>query len=341
MNSAARKVMNAIRVTLRLCRLSAELMMAACRLVIHGAKAALKRPHSKRFASEEASDAARQRLECGRLSAAFPQAVSSTNSHHRALWLHHLCRRLLPIFGVELNVTGPVPARGLLIANHLSYLDIIVLASRTPCVFVAKSEVKSWPVFGWFAQRAGTIFINRRSRRDAVRATEVIRAALDEGALVVLFPEGTSSSGATVRMFKSSLLEAAQGQTPSSNPPRSISVAALNYELSDGEAAQDVCYWGDHTLVPHLLKLLSKRRVRASVSFARVQNTWRDRKKLAVQLHEEVTALHTGLRLERSAGLRGGVSASALRAGSETSDPLSEPTAAFTSSLTSHLQTHA
>ncbi len=281
--------------------------------------------------------------------AIFSQWGEGSGRQTRALWLHHLCRRLLPIFGMELNATGPVPGRGLLIENHLSYLDIIVLASRTPCVFVAKCEVAAWPVFGWFARRAGTIFINRRSRRDAVRATEEIRAALDEGALVVLFPEGTSSDGTTVRMFKSSLLEAAAGeipnskfqipnkfQTPNSNPPLSISVAALNYELSDGEAAQDVCYWGDHTLVPHLLKLLSKRRVRASVSFARVQNTWRDRKKLTAQLHAEVTALHAGLRSERSADLRPCVSASASRAGSEVSAPIPEPTAAFTSPLQTH-----
>ena len=243
-----------------------------------------------------------------------PRRGEGSGRQHPALWLHHLCRRLLPVFGVELNVTGPVPARGLLVANHLSYLDIIALASRTPCVFVAKSEVKSWPVFGWFARRAGTIFINRRSRRDAVRATDEIRAALDEGVLVVLFPEGTSSDGATVRAFKSSLLEAAILETPSTklqtpeklHAPSSkavtpISAAALRYELSDGDAARDACYWGDHTLIPHLLKLLSKRGVKASLAFSEVGNTWPDRKRLAAQLHAEVSALHAGLHADADA----------------------------------------
>lgn len=215
----------------------------------------------------------------------------------RHFWLHHLCRRLLRVFGIELHANGALPRRGLLVANHLSYLDIIVFASLTPCVFVSKSEVKAWPVFGWFARRAGTIFVNRASRRDAVRAAQEILAALRSGALVVLFPEGTSSDGTKVMPFKSSLLESAVG----AGVP--VSVAALHYELADGDAAQEVCYWGGHTLLPHLCRLLSKRGVKSTVSFAPVGNTWRDRKKLAVQLHAEVAALHQGLRQGRQSGV--------------------------------------
>jgi 1-acyl-sn-glycerol-3-phosphate acyltransferase len=182
-----------------------------------------------------------------------------------------------------------MPKSGLLVANHLSYLDILLLSSLTPCVFVAKSEVRVWPIFGWFARMAGTIFVNRSSRRDAARANEEIRAALREGALVVLFPEGTSSDGATVLPFKSSLLEAVIGE----HVP--VSVAALRYELPEGDAGAEVCYWGEHTLVPHLLNLMTKRAVNAAVIFSPVPNTWRDRKKLAMQLHAEVAQLHAGL----------------------------------------------
>jgi 1-acyl-sn-glycerol-3-phosphate acyltransferase len=214
----------------------------------------------------------------------------------RALRLHKLCRRLLPIFGAKFRVSGSVPTRGLLVANHLSYLDIIVLASLTPCVFVAKSEVATWPVFGWFARRAGTIFVNRRSRRDVERANSEIRAALDAGALVVLFPEGTSSGGETVLPFKSSLLEPVVGRRVP------IHVGALAYQLDDGDARHEACYWGGHTLVPHLLRLLSKRRVRVALACSEVGNTWRDRKKLAAQLHAEVTALHEQLRAASNGG---------------------------------------
>jgi 1-acyl-sn-glycerol-3-phosphate acyltransferase len=222
--------------------------------------------------------------------------------HHRALWLHRICRRVLRAFGVQSTVIGTVPTRGLLVANHLSYLDIVFLGALTPCVFVAKSEVKRWPVFGWFARLAGTIFVDRNNRRDAARANEAIRAALREGALVVLFPEGTSSDGSTVLPFKSSLLEAAIGERVP------ITVAALRYELPNGDAGAEVCYWGEHTLVPHLIKLLSKREVRASVAFSEVPNTWRDRKKLAAQLHAEVSALHS-----RSAGWQPAVSPTGSR----------------------------
>jgi 1-acyl-sn-glycerol-3-phosphate acyltransferase len=207
----------------------------------------------------------------------------------RARWLHEICRRVLRVFGVQSVVTGPIPARGLLVANHLSYLDIVLLGALAPCVFVAKTEVKGWPVFGWFARLAGTIFVNRSRRRDAARANELIRFALRGGALVVLFPEGTSSDGARVLPFKSSLLESVAGERVP------VSVAALRYELPDGDAGTEVCYWGEHTLGAHLLNLISKRQVKASVAFQEVPNTWRDRKKLAGQLHAEVSALHAEL----------------------------------------------
>jgi lyso-ornithine lipid O-acyltransferase len=214
----------------------------------------------------------------------------------QARWLHRMCRRVLRIFGVHSSVIGSVPTCGLLVANHLSYLDIILLASFTPCVFVAKSDVKGWPLLGWFARMAGTVFVNRRSRYDAVRANEMIRPALRDGALVVLFPEGTSSDGATVLPFRSSLLETAIDEcTP-------ITAAALHYKLAGGDAGTEVCYWGNHTLVPHLLNLFSKRSVRAHVAFSEVANACHDRKELARQLHDEVSRLQSELRYS-SAGV--------------------------------------
>src|SRR5438876_975969 len=67
----------------------------------------------------------------------------------RARWLQDVCRRTLRVFNVHLRVTGPVPSSGLLVCNHLSYLDILILSATTPCVFVSKCEVQHWPVFGW------------------------------------------------------------------------------------------------------------------------------------------------------------------------------------------------
>ncbi len=200
----------------------------------------------------------------------------------RASWLQKSSRRVLRVFRIQTQFDGDIPSSGLLVCNHLSYLDILVLAALAPCVFVAKSEVKRWPVFGWFAKLAGTVFVHREQRTQTGETVDKIETALQTGALVVLFPEGTSSGGDIVLPFKSSLLETATRQT------YSLTAGLLRYELGDGDVSEEVCYWKDMTLVPHLINLCSKRGVQASVHF----NHWRagntHRKQLARQLHAEV-----------------------------------------------------
>jgi 1-acyl-sn-glycerol-3-phosphate acyltransferase len=199
--------------------------------------------------------------------------------------LQDSCKQVLRIFKLERQVCGPIPSSGLLVCNHLSYLDILVLATLAPCVFVAKSEVKHWPVFGWFASMAGTIFVHRQKRSLIWQTAREIKKALQRGLLVVLFPEGTSSGGETVLPFKSSLLE------PAASLSHPLAAACLEYYLDDGDASEEVCYWKDMTLVPHLVNLLSKRAVRTSVSFRPVRGGYSDRKELARQLHAEVLQL--------------------------------------------------
>ena len=203
----------------------------------------------------------------------------------RAIWLQHCSRRILQVIQVETKVSGPIPSRGLLVSNHLSYLDILVLSALTPAIFVSKHEVKNWPIFGWFANLAGTIYVRRERRTDTGRVTRQIEEALGNNVLVILFPEGTSSSGETVLPFKSSLLEPAAQQT------HSLSVGLIAYELDDGDPVEEICYWRDMTLVPHLINLLSKRSVRACVRFASVHDGSTDRKELARQLQAEVLKL--------------------------------------------------
>jgi lyso-ornithine lipid O-acyltransferase len=203
----------------------------------------------------------------------------------RAQWLQQSCRRALRIFNAEVRTSGPIPKSGLLVSNHLSYLDILVLSALTPSVFVAKREVRKWPVFGWFARLGGTLFADREKRTQVADLNKALRAALDEGALVVLFPEGTSSDGQTVLPFKSSLLEPATGN---SHP---VSASLIEYRLEDGDAGEELCYWKDMTLVPHLVNLLSKRRVEVSVQFSELRQGSTNRKELARQLHAEVLKL--------------------------------------------------
>ena len=203
----------------------------------------------------------------------------------RAAWLHICSGRILRVFGIKPSVSGPVPERGLLISNHLSYLDILVYSAITPSVFVAKRDVKSWPFFGWYATMAGTVYVHRESRLQVGEATDEIETALEGGALVVLFPEGTSSGGKTVLPFKSSLL------APAARRKHPLHVAAIQYELDDGDVGEEVCYWKDMTLVPHVVNLASKRVIRATVKFAPVKDASDDRKMLAGQLHAAVMRL--------------------------------------------------
>ena len=200
----------------------------------------------------------------------------------RAVWLQNTSRRLLRVFRIETQFTGDIPSSGLLVCNHLSYLDILVLSALAPCVFVAKREVKHWPVFGWFAKLAGTVFVHREQRTQTGRTVDKIETALRTGALVVLFPEGTSSGGESVLPFKSSLLEPATRQT------HPLATGFLRYELGDGDVSEEVCYWKDMMLVPHLINLCSKRAVQASVHFHHLREGNADRKQLARQLHAEV-----------------------------------------------------
>jgi 1-acyl-sn-glycerol-3-phosphate acyltransferase len=239
-----------LRVTLRLLWMGAELSLAMLRYVSSCAV---------------------------RAKAALPAA--------RAAWLQQTASRLLPVFGIRPEVRGEIPAGGLLVCNHLSYLDILVLAALAPCVFVAKQEVKSWPVFGWFAQLGGTVFVRRERRSQAAQTVDEIELVLRSGQLVILFPEGTSSSGDTVLPFKSSLLE------PAVNPAHPLAVGCLHYELETGDVREEVCYWKDMTLVPHLVNLCSKRGLRAQARFKPVPNRSPDRKELARQLHAAVLAL--------------------------------------------------
>ena len=203
----------------------------------------------------------------------------------RGFWLQRTASRFLPLFGIQPHVKGAIPTRGLLVSNHLSYMDIVVLASLTPAVFVAKREVRSWPLFGWFATMGGSLYVNRARRTQVGEFAAAIQTELDRGALVILFPEGTSSGGQNVLPFKSSLLE------PAARDTHPLAAGLIQYQLDDGDVSEEVCYWKDMTLLPHLLNLLSKRRVGVEVRFAPVEKISTDRKEVAQQLHTEVLRL--------------------------------------------------
>ncbi|MFN0128126.1 MAG: lysophospholipid acyltransferase family protein [Verrucomicrobiales bacterium] len=189
---------------------------------------------------------------------------------------------------MELEHRGAPSKSGMIVSNHLSYLDILAFSSIAPCAFVAKKEVSGWPVLGLFAKMAGTIFVDRSRRSDVEEANLRIAEALAAGVVVVLFAEGTSSDGSSVLPFRSSLLEPVILCGCAAVP------AAIGYHLDEGSVSDEVCYWRDMTLLPHLLNLFGKRRVRAWVAFE-VGATYASRKEAAQLLHKRVCELHAVL----------------------------------------------
>jgi 1-acyl-sn-glycerol-3-phosphate acyltransferase len=203
----------------------------------------------------------------------------------RAAWLHRWSGFACRVLGIRVTKHGSMPSSGLLVSNHLSYLDIVVLSSIRPCIFVAKRDVASWPLFGWLAHAAGTIFVDRERRLSSRKIVNGIRDAIAGGSLVVIFPEGTSSDGSTVLPFKSALLESAvQLRSP-------IAAASIEYALDYGSVVDEVCYWGDMTLVPHLLNLFFKREIRANYSFSPAKIRAGSRKEIAHELRDEIVSM--------------------------------------------------
>jgi lyso-ornithine lipid O-acyltransferase len=199
--------------------------------------------------------------------------------------LHRWSRRTLPRMGVTISVTGSPADGGLIASNHLSYLDIIVYSAIAPCAFVSKREVRAWPAVGWIATLAGTIYLDR-SRRSATHTIQPeIQAALAGGLRLFLFPEGTSSDGSRLLPFHSSLFQ------PAVDLQAQVSAASISYTVPDGDAGAEACYWGEMTLFPHLINLLAKHSVIATVEFSPAPFRFTDRKQAARQMHQEVERL--------------------------------------------------
>jgi 1-acyl-sn-glycerol-3-phosphate acyltransferase len=189
------------------------------------------------------------------------------------------------LLGARIEVRGAPPEPPFfLVSNHLSYIDVVVLATAIDCVFIARQDVSRWPVMGLLCRSMGTIFIDREKRRDVARVNALIGRMLAEGKGIVLFAEGTSTEGATVRQFKPALLEqAAVMRLP-------VSYAALSYSTPAGEMAAhlSVCWWGDMTFPDHLFALFRLSQFHATLVFGPRSIREADRKLLAMKLRQAV-----------------------------------------------------
>lgn len=170
---------------------------------------------------------------------------------------------LMHVLGVKVHVhDAPVRARPLmLVSNHVSWLDIFALNSAIPMRFVAKSEIRRWPFIGWLSAKTGTLFIERGRRSDTARVNRLIAEAMLEGDVVAVFPEGTTSDGAQILRFHSSLLQ------PALIVGAVVQPVALRFTRGDGSLCTEAAFDGDKTLWQSLLQILAQRRIDAQLHF--------------------------------------------------------------------------
>jgi 1-acyl-sn-glycerol-3-phosphate acyltransferase len=196
----------------------------------------------------------------------------------RKTFPHRFHRFLCRLFGIRVTVIGaPANGRGLLIvANHTSYFDILVLSSLAPVSFVARSDVEDWPLFGTLAKLQETVFVERTRRSKTGEVKDRIRERLLAGDTLVLFPEGTSSDGNCVLPFKSALMgavEAEIGADPEGHtrhvPVQPVSVSYVGlHGLPMGRENRPLFAWyGDMELVPHLWEALKAGPIDVVVEF--------------------------------------------------------------------------
>lgn len=217
--------------------------------------------------------------------------LTRRSPERRRYWRNRITRGwalgVARIIGMRVEPLGvPPPAPFFLVANHLSYLDIICFASHLDCVFIAKSDIARWPLVGTLAKSVDTIFVERGHFHDIPRVISLIEQAMSEGHGIVLFPEGTSTKGDQVLPFRPGLLE------PAARLALPVSLATISYRTPPHErpAFLSVCWWGEMTFLPHFLRMLRLGTFDAFLSFDDKTLCERDRKVLARRLWDAASA---------------------------------------------------
>lgn len=206
----------------------------------------------------------------------------------RNVYMYFWSRVLSKILNMEVQVVGKVPKPPFfLVSNHLSYIDTIPVFYALKTTFIAKQEVKKWPVIGFMVSSFGVIFINRSKRKDVSRVNKVVSEQLNTHQGVVLFPEGTTSSGENILPFRASLLE---------HPVREgfpVYYSVIHYETSENDvpASESVCWWGNSQFHTHLYKLASNRKIKATITFGSEPVYHDNRKELSQILYNNMKQL--------------------------------------------------
>ncbi len=215
---------------------------------------------------------------------AFPKLSDEQQARAVEVW----ARGMLAIIGIEVRVKGH-PAQGpvLMAANHISWLDILVMHAACHCRFVAKSEIKHWPLLGAMTAGGGSLFIERSSNRDALRVVHQMAEALQQGDVLAVFPEGGTGDGVTLLPFHANLLQAAiSAEVP-------IQPVALQFmDAHTQERSLAPCYHDHDTLISSLWRTLCAPPLLAQVRYGDKQHAdGRNRREWAQSLQTSVADL--------------------------------------------------
>ena len=218
----------------------------------------------------------------------FPALPPDRQQAHVQAW----SLQLLAHAGVSLRIEGLAPVTGpvMLVANHLSWLDIPVMHAARYCRFVSKSDVQGWPLIGMLATAAGTLYIERSSRRDALRMVRTMQEALERGEVLAVFPEGTTGDGRAMLPFHANLLQA---PVMSGAPVQPVGLRFVG--KAQGVTSFAPSYIGDETLVGSIWRTLCAPPIEAVVHYGQPEYAAdRDRRAWAQHLHTVVDGLRQG-----------------------------------------------
>ena len=215
----------------------------------------------------------------------FPQLSQEQREMRVQAW----ALQLLALWGVHLKVLGQPVVSGpaLIVANHISWLDILVIHAARYCRFVSKSDIREWPLVGMLATGAGTLYIERTRRKDAVRMVRDMAVAMQDGDVLAVFPEGTTSDGRGLLPFHANLIQSA---IDAGAPVQPMSLKFV--DARTGVLTYAPCYIGDDTLVGSIWRTLTASPITAVVHFGPLQASHgQERRAWATALQAEVERL--------------------------------------------------
>lgn len=227
----------------------------------------------------------------------FPQLNPQQREARVQVW----ATQLLRIWDIELEVRGQPVVMGptLMVCNHISWLDIVVIHATRHCRFVSKSELREWPLIGTLATGAGTLYIERENRKDAMRMVKEMAGALKDGDVLAVFPEGTTGDGLDMLTFHANLIQSAiEGLAP---------VQPLAVQFIDTQSqsiSMAARYVGDDTLLASIWSTLNARGLKAVVNFGHPElSQGKNRRDWANDLREQVMLLKRECQLPASTSI--------------------------------------